>query len=73
MGALAFTLQQSRRAVSRQQTANQRTTLMTALRLRSGELCCSGGGLPRQLLLRCSNSCIHASRRGESTLQDSGV
>ena len=53
MDTLAFTLQHSRRAVSRQQTANQRTTLMTVS---------SCGGLPRQLLLllRCSTSCIHA-------------
>jgi hypothetical protein len=57
MDALAFTLQHSRRAVSPQQTVNQRATLMTALRLRSGELCRSCGGLPR----------------GESTLQGSGV
>ena len=52
MDALAFTLQHSRRAVSRQQAANQRATLMT--------ICRSCGGLPRQPLLRCSTSCIHA-------------
>jgi len=39
MAALVFTLQHSRRAVSRQQTANQRATLMT--------ICRSCGGLPR--------------------------
>jgi hypothetical protein len=51
MDTLAFTLQHSRRAVSRQQTANQRTTLITVS---------SYGGLPRQLFRRCSTSCIHA-------------